>query len=105
MNEDVFKLNPNVKFGILIGRNIKNSETKTEDEERLRSAEEDLRRTYQPDQVRELANIASYRDLMRSSGLILIFPLPVEAMVKRILKGGQLPTINALVDLCNAGFP
>ena len=33
VNEDVFKLNPNVKFGILIGRNIKNSETKTEDEE------------------------------------------------------------------------
>lgn len=103
MNEDVFKLNPNVKFGILIGRNIKNSETKTEDEERLRSAEEDLRRTYQPDQVRELANIASYRDLMRSSGINPNkFPSSVEAMVKRILKGGQLPTINALVDLCNA---
>lgn len=30
------------------------------------------------------------------------FPPSVEAMFKRILKGGQLPVINALVDLCNA---
>jgi DNA/RNA-binding domain of Phe-tRNA-synthetase-like protein len=26
----------------------------------------------------------------------------MEAMMKRVLKGGQLPTINSLVDLCNA---
>ena len=52
----------------------------------------------QPDQVRELANIASYRDLMKFRVNPNKFPPSVEAMVKRILKGGQLPTINALVD-------
>ena len=30
------------------------------------------------------------------------YPPSIEAMFKRIIKGGQLPVINALVDLCNA---
>lgn len=30
------------------------------------------------------------------------YPPSIEAMFKRIVKGGQLPVINALVDLCNA---
>ncbi len=99
----IFDLHPDVKFGILVGKNIKNSETTVEDEARMRNAEGRMRETFQASQVRELPNVALYRDIMTKAGINPNkFPPSVEAMFKRILKGGQLPVINALVDLCNA---
>ena len=99
----VFALNPDLKFGILIGNNLKNSETLPEDEARLRAAEKRMGETFKADQVREWINVALYRDVMNKAGINPNkFPPSVEAMFKRILKGGSLPVINALVDLCNA---
>lgn len=103
VDTSVFNVNPNVKFGILIGRDIKNSVTMTKDEERLRDAEQRMRETFPADKVRELPNVSFYRAIMTKTGINPNkFPPSVEAMFKRILKGGHLPIINALVDLCNA---
>ncbi len=103
VDASVFDMNPNIKFGILIGKNIKNSETMTDDEGRLRDAEKRMRETFQVDQVRELPNVSFYRETMTKAGINPNkFPPSVEAMFKRILKGGNLPVINALVDVCNA---
>lgn len=98
-----FDLNPDLQFGIIVGKDIKNSETTEEDEICLRAAEELLRSTYRPEDVREIPNVLLYREVMTRAGINPNkYPPSVEAMLKRILKGGQLPTINALVDLCNA---
>ena len=103
VDEAVFKINPEIKFGILIGSNIKNSETSAEDEKRLREAEENMRKTVKAEGIRALPNVALYREVMTKAGINPNKFLPsVEAMFKRILKGGELPKINALVDLCNA---
>ncbi len=103
VDTSVFDMNPNIKFGILVGKNIKNSETMTDDESRLRDAENRMRTIFQVDQVRELPNVSFYREIMTKAGINPNkFPPSVEAMFKRILKGGSLPIINALVDLCNA---
>lgn len=103
VDQMVFDMNPNIKMGILIGKNLKNSETILADEERLRNAEDKMRSTVDVNQVRELPNVSLYRELMTKAGINPNkFPPSVEAMFKRILKGGQLPVINALVDLCNA---
>ena len=103
VNKSVFDINPNINFGILIGKGIRNSETMTEDEDRLRIAERRMRETVQFDQVRDLPNISFYREFMGKVGINPNkFPPSVEAMCKRILKGRDLPVINALVDLCNA---
>lgn len=103
VDSSIFEINPNIKFGILIGKNIKNSETSSSDENRLREAEKRMRTTYQADQVRKLFNVSLYREFMINAGINPNkFPPSVEAMFKRILKGGALPVINALVDLCNA---
>lgn len=103
VDKSVFDLSPDIKFGILIGKNLKNSETSPEDEARLRNAENRLRETIQVDELRNLPNISFYREVMTKAGINPNkFPTSVEAMLKRILKGGQLPIINALVDLCNA---
>jgi len=103
IDKSIFQLNPNIKFGILVGRNIVNSETTTLDQERLRKAENKMRDEIKPDNLRELHNVALYRDVMIKSGINPNkYPPSVEAMFKRIIKGGHLPVINALVDLCNA---
>lgn len=103
VDTSVFEINPDIKFGILIGRAIKNSETTPNDQARLREAEKRMRENYQDTQVRDLLNISLYRSFMTKAGINPNkFPPSVEAMFKRILKGTSLPTINALVDLCNA---
>jgi len=103
IDKSIFELNPNIKFGILIGHNIQNSETTLTDEQRLRKAEVKMRDETKPEQLRELHSVALYRDIMIKSGINPNkYPPSVEAMFKRIIKGGQLPAINALVDLCNA---
>ncbi|MGD9566968.1 MAG: B3/4 domain-containing protein [Sedimentibacter sp.] len=103
VDKTIFNLNPNIKFGILIGHNIQNSETSQEDVARLRKAEAKMREEIKVEQLRELNNVALYRDVMIKSGLNPNkYPPSVEAMFKRIIKGGELPIINALVDLCNA---
>lgn len=99
----VFDINPEIKFGILIGKNIKNSKTTLEDENRLRKSEEKMRETIKAEELRLLPNVLCYRDVMTKAGINPNkFPVSVEAMYKRILKGGNLPLINSLVDLCNA---
>ena len=99
----VFDINPDLKFGIIIGKGLKNSETTAEDEARLRAAEDNMRIKIKPEEIRELRNVSLYRDIMSRSGINPNkYMASVEAMYKRIIKGGQLPIINALVDLCNA---
>lgn len=103
IDKSVFALNPSIKFGILIGYNLKNSRTTVEDEQRLRLAENTMREQFKTEGVRELANVVLYRDILSKAGINPNkFPASVEAMFKRILKGSQLPLINAIVDLCNS---
>lgn len=103
IDKSVFELNKDIKFGILIGENIVNSETTASDEERLRKSENKMREEIKPEDLRSLHNVELYRDVMLKSGINPNkYPPSVEAMFKRIIKGGQLPVINALVDLCNA---
>ncbi len=103
IDKSVFDLKPNIKFGIIVGHNIVNSETSAEDEQRLRNAENKMRNEISQEQLRELHNVKNYREVMTASGLNPNkYPPSVEAMFKRVIKGGQLPVINALVDLCNA---
>lgn len=99
----VFELQEDIKFGIIIGKNLTNSETTEEDEFRLRRAEDHMRNSIQPEILREVRNVALYREVMAKAGINPNkYLVSVEAMFKRILKGGNLPKINALVDLCNA---
>lgn len=99
----VFELHEDIKFGIIIGKKLQNSETTDEDEARLRRAEELMRTSIQQDNLKEVRNVALYREVMTKAGINPNkYLVSVEAMFKRILKGGNLPKINALVDLCNA---
>ena len=103
IDQSVFKLNRNVRFGIIVGKNLKNTKTLPEETQRLRNAEENLREQVKVENLRETPMVKKYRDMMIASGINPNrFPPSIEAMLKRVLKGSKLPAINSLVDLCNA---
>jgi len=100
---EVFAVNPQLCFGILIGKELKNSESTPEDTSRLRAAEDKARQRLKPEDLRKHPLVQGYRNTMEKAGINPNkYPPSTEAMLKRVLKGGALPEINALVDLCNA---
>ncbi len=100
---EVFEINPRLHFGIIVGKELKNSETRPEDTARLRAAENKARQILKAEDLRNDPTVLGYRNVMEKAGINPNkYPPSTEAMLKRILKGGSLPEINALVDLCNA---
>lgn len=99
----IFEKNPDVCFGIIIGKGLKNTITSEADSQRLEESENFLKSRIQPDMLKSTPAIAKYRQALKNVDINgNKFMNSVEAMSKRILKGSQLPRINALVDLCNA---
>ncbi len=99
----IFEKNPNVCFGIVVGKGLKNSETTEQDSVRLSESESSVRECIPSDQLKTAPGIVVYREALKNVEINgNKFMNSVEAMSKRIVKGGTLPRINALVDLCNA---
>ena len=99
---EVFKINPQIQFGILVGRELNNCESTAEDIDLMRKAEDYVRNTIKEDDLRNLPGIREYRETMKKTGINPNkFQVSTEAMLKRVLKGNSLPSINSLVDLCN----
>ncbi|MDK2865745.1 MAG: hypothetical protein PWP51_201 [Clostridiales bacterium] len=99
----VFEHIPKVRFGIIVAKGLKNSPTTDEDSALLSEKETVLRERIPSDQLKQHPDVALYREALQSAGINPNkFMNSVEAMSKRIVKGGSLPRINALVDLCNA---
>ena len=99
----VFELNPNIEFGILIGRDLTVSQSTESDQRILLSAQGAARQKIDPAIIRELPNIAAARQVLQQAGINPNKYTPsVEAMLKRVVKGSNLASINSLVDLCNA---
>lgn len=100
---EVFALNPDLCFGVIVARGVSNSETSPAETRRLRAAEQHARETIKEEELKQQPVINGYRMVLEKAGINPNkFQNSMEAMMKRVLKGGELPTINALVDLCNA---
>ncbi len=99
---EVFGLDEDIAFGIIIGRGLQVSVSTEEDQAALRQAEAEMRRRVAPDQIRSLPNVAASREVMTRAGINPNkFTPSVEAMLKRVAKGSDLGVINSLVDRCN----
>lgn len=103
VHPEVFALNPDLCFGIIVARALKNTETTEEEKNRLKEAEEQAREIIPDTGLKQQPVIAGYRQVLEKAGINPNkFVNSMEAMMKRIIKGGSLPAINSLVDLCNA---
>lgn len=99
----LFDTLPDLRFGILVGAGMSNSASSEDDAGRLRDAELKLRRNLAGKELKDEPQIALYRSALQAVGINPNkYQNSVEAMCKRILKGTDLPSINALVDACNA---
>jgi DNA/RNA-binding domain of Phe-tRNA-synthetase-like protein len=99
----VFEKNKNLCFGIIIGHQLYNSKTSKEDSDLLESSENQLRSYLNKDNLKTHPDFAVYRDTLVNVNINPNkYTNSVEAMSKRVISGGSLPRINALVDLCNA---
>jgi len=103
VDEWVFEKNPDMLFGIIVGEGLQNTETSKEDSEVLKKSEQHLREKIKAENIKTTPCILRYRDALSNVDINPNkYMNSVEAMSKRVIKGSDLPRINALVDLCNA---
>jgi len=100
---EVFEVLPNVCFGIVIAKGVDNSGQNPLVAERLATAVEDVRSRFPGTDSHDIPEIGVYRDAFQSLGYNPNkFMCSIEALVRRVLKGGKPPAINNIVDLGNA---
>ena len=101
--KDVFEKLPDYCVGVVAAtgfdnRSVNEAITKMLDAEAAKFAE-----SHKDDNVRELPNIKACRDAFQTLGMNPNkFMCSIEALTKRVQKGGVLPHINSVVDLGNA---
>lgn len=87
---------------IIYAQGLTNAPGNAESTALLRSAEEHCRATLAADTLSTQSHIAAWRAAYKSFGAKpKKYPCSLEALLSRILKGQDLPTINLLVDLYN----
>ncbi len=94
---------PGVVLGVVVARGVDNSGASPEATTLLRAAEAGLAARFGSTPVPEHPAIAPWREAYRAFGAKpKDHPSSIENLVRRVLKGNPLPTINPLVDLYNA---
>jgi len=102
ISPDIFAGYPGYVRGVVVAHDVKNGTSSSELLELLREAEDSVRAQVDPTGVAEEPRIASWREAYRAFGARPAdFRSSVEAMARRVLRGDELPSISALVDLGN----
>jgi drug/metabolite transporter superfamily protein YnfA len=100
---EVFEKLPNVCFGVVVGYGIDNSADLPGREQLLVSGVEDARKNLAGQDIKTVRQLIPYRRPLATLGFNPNkYPSSIEAMLKRVLKGNDIPPINGVVDICNA---
>lgn len=92
---------PNLKIGVLIARNIDNSKEQNFSH-LLRDAEQEIRKKYRLEELGVVPKITDWREAYRKFGYKpSSYRSSIEALMRRILQGKDLPSINPVVDAYN----
>lgn len=101
--EEIFQKLPNACFGVVMARGLKNDRPQPAVAQAFEAALAAAQACFQSAKVKELPEIAPYRDAFRTLGINPNkYPCSIEALFSRIAKGKGLPAINPIVDLGNA---
>lgn len=99
---EIFNKFPRLKVGLLIVSGADNTKNNEEITAQLRENEAGVRAKFNIDTLKDHPKIASLQEVHRNFGSNPNkFPPSHQALIKRVLKGGQLPSINPLVDIYN----
>ena len=100
--DEVFEKFPGYVRGVVVSHGVANGASPPELVQLLRDAEESVRTRVDPEHVTEEPRINAWREAYRAFGAKPSeFRSSIEAMVRRVLRGDELPSINALVDIGN----
>lgn len=99
---EIFARFPGYARGVVLAYGVKNGDSPPELVALLREAEASLRGRLTIDQVTGEPRFVSWREAFRWFGTKASdFRASVEAMARRVLRGQEIPSINALVDIGN----
>lgn len=102
VHEDVFRRFPGYTRGVVLAYDVENGASPNELIELLREAEASIRARLNLDELATHPRIRSWREAYRSFGANPgKFRSSIEAMIRRVLRDQELPSINTLVDLGN----
>lgn len=103
VHPEVFEKLPNVCFAVVVAYGVDNREWGKEAAELMKTSMEKVRQQVEGTNIKENRQIIPYRMAFSDMGYNPNKYLSsIEAMVKRVAKGGKLPSINPVVDLANA---
>lgn len=102
IDSHIFEQFPEYQALILYAEGVKNFPSTPESIALLRSAEQECRQRLALETLANHPHIAAWRDAYRRFGASpKKYPCSVEALLRRTLKGQDLPAINGIVDLYN----
>lgn len=102
IDESIFARFPGYMRGVVITENVKNGSSNPELISLLRETEVQVRQRMDLEHLAEDPRIAAWREAYRSMGIKPSeFRPSNEAMLRRVLHGQELPSINKLVDIGN----
>ncbi len=93
---------PHAKMGVLVCNGLNNQGSYPEIESLLRQTEEQVRQKYNVEGLATLPKISDWREAYRKFGFSpSAHRSSIEALLRRVLQGKQLPSISPIVDLYN----
>ncbi len=102
IDPNIFQKNEALMVGVLVLNDANNTGSHEEIQRLLRDAEAKVRSSLNLETFRDHPKLKALQETHQAFGNNPNkFPPSAQALVKRVLKGGQLPTINPLVDLYN----
>jgi DNA/RNA-binding domain of Phe-tRNA-synthetase-like protein len=102
IEDKLFETLPDLYFGVVVARGIDNSMLEDKLLADFVEAQKSAEKRFANVDLKTDPSIMPYRNAFETLGINPNkFRCSIEALIKRIAKGGRLPTINTMVDLVN----
>ena len=93
---------PNLKIGVLVARDIDNSKHNDELQQEIRDVELHIRNNFELQKLVDFPLVKDWRDAYSAFGAKpKTFKNSIESILRRVLKGDNIPNINTVVNLYN----
>jgi DNA/RNA-binding domain of Phe-tRNA-synthetase-like protein len=103
IEESFWKIFPEAKIGVVLCKGINNQINNTDEYEKLlRTAEKEVRNYLPKEEFSKNEVINVWRQAFRKFKTKKGARASIEALIKRVSKGNEIPNINPLVDLYNS---
>jgi DNA/RNA-binding domain of Phe-tRNA-synthetase-like protein len=102
IDPSVIEMFPSVKIGILVGKGLDNHSMSSAITSLLHQTEDEVRKRHSVEDLSTMPKISDWREAYRKFGFKpSSHRSSVEALLRRVVQGKPLPSINSIVDLYN----